>query len=330
MKKLVSVLTIISIGLLVGACSNSKVSENSKTKSESSKTSTSVKKSSRSKASSTSIKPKEAKQETALWNKQKDEELQKFISEWQVGMGQSYTKYDGSTSLRVLSGTVYPDIFNGGGVYMDNNRLSIGWSDNGEGPYDYNVVAIYNYNNSTPPGGHITYLFAFHNGEPVTLVDQTMDDKVRVHETQNADVKAAFQRIAGKQVASSNATDEKTTREPTFNELAVMTYIEGYGQRNVDVAKVPADRGMLDLYYMTSSQEYGIGQGNSYNSILVQQDGNNMKYWTKDTSNGGSTSNAQAVEHTISIAELKERYFSTPEQQETIAQIASNLKTGTQ
>lgn len=310
MKKLVSALTIISIGLLVGACSNSKVSESSKTKSESSKTSTSVKKSSRSKASSTSIKQKEAKQETALWNKQKDEELQKFISEWQVGMGQSYTKYDGSTSLRVLSGTVYPDIFSGGGVYMDNNRLSIGWSDNGEGPYDYNVVAIYNYNNSTPPGGHITYLFAFHNGKPVTLVDQTMDDKVRVHETQNADVKAAFQRIAGKQVASSNATDEKTTREPTLKELAIMTYAEVMGRGDLAVA----DNSLMSMYFLEQQQNYGIGQGHSASTIVIDPKGNIIEYSSNEMGSGS-----------VSVDTLKEKYYNTPEKQEYVQRLADNM-----
>lgn len=326
-KKLAVILSLCSVGVLLTACAQ-KSEPTKKVESSSQVKHSSSSKSSRSSASSTTLDKKASESQSSTpWNADKDAQLQSFISSWQGKMGQSYTKYDGQNSLKASTGTTYPDIFSGNGVYMNNSRLSIGYSPTGEGPYDYNVVAIYNHDGTQPPlPNHITYLFAFHNGQPVALVDQSREGEVRVTETKNADVREAFQRIAGENTTTSS--DEKE-REPSFNELAVMTYAIGYGDGDINGAKVAADNGFLDLYYMQDSGRYGIGQGTSASTILLQQDGDKMKYWTKDTSGGRSTATARVVEHTVSIAELKSRYFSTAEQRATIEQIASKLKTGT-
>lgn len=73
----------------------------------------------------------------------------------------------------------------------------MGWSADGMGNYEYNVVAIYNYDGTQPPlPNHITYVFAFHDGQPVALVDQSRDGGPRLTETQNNEVKSNFAEIA--------------------------------------------------------------------------------------------------------------------------------------
>ena len=133
-------------------------------------------------------------QDAALWNDKKDQELADFMRSWGPTMGQDYKKYDGNSPLHVSVGGNYPDdlkreIVEGGG--------SIGWAPSGKGDYDYNVVAIYNYDGDKPPlPNRITYFFAFHNGQPVALVDQSRDGEPRCHPTANKDVAENFARIA--------------------------------------------------------------------------------------------------------------------------------------
>lgn len=129
------------------------------------------------------------------WNHQRDQKLTTFINQWAPTMGQSYQKYDGSTPLDTSVGLKYPASL--GDSLVDNNQVSISWSPDGNGSSDYNVVAIYNYDGTEPPlPNRITYVFAFHNGQPVALVDQTRDGEPRLHETENTTVKEKFQSIA--------------------------------------------------------------------------------------------------------------------------------------
>lgn len=80
---------------------------------------------------------------------------------------------------------------------INGEITSIGWSADGMGNYEYNVVAIYNYDGTQPPlPNHITYVFAFHDGQPVALVDQSRDGGPRLTETQNNEVKSNFAEIA--------------------------------------------------------------------------------------------------------------------------------------
>lgn len=80
------------------------------------------------------------------------------------------------------------------------------WSTTGTGNYDYNVVAMYNYNKSPQGDGnastniseyHITYAFAYHNGQPVALVSQSTNGGMVWTPTKNATVQSNWARIAG-------------------------------------------------------------------------------------------------------------------------------------
>lgn len=136
-----------------------------------------------------------SQQETTPWNKQKDQELAAFINKWAPTMHQSYQKYDGNTPLKTSVGITYPDGLSR--EQVDGQSGVMGWTPNGKGNYEYNVVAIYNYDGTEPPlPNRITYFFCFHDGKPVVLVDQTRDGDPSAHPTANQDVQSNFTRIA--------------------------------------------------------------------------------------------------------------------------------------
>ncbi len=132
---------------------------------------------------------------SALWNSSKDRQLEEFINSWAPSMHQSYVKYSGSGELHTNVGMDYPS---GLSKEVTPDGGSIGWAPTGKGPYDYNVVAIYNYDHQAGEGpvGRITYFFAFHHGQPVALVDQTNNGDPTCKPTANVDVASNFTRIA--------------------------------------------------------------------------------------------------------------------------------------
>lgn len=146
-------------------------------------------------SNASSLTPDKKQKQSALWNTEKDQKLQSFISEWSKTMNQDYQKYDGTNELEVSTGMSYPsDLAN---EPVKGQQASIGWSKDGKGNYEYNVVAIYNHNRTVPPlPSRITYCFAFHNGKPVVLVDQSRDGGGDFEETQNAKLNAGFNEIA--------------------------------------------------------------------------------------------------------------------------------------
>lgn len=134
-------------------------------------------------------------QSNGYWNSDKESKFESFFADWSAGMNQDYTKYTGG-QLRTASGSEFPAMFDRFDV--NDKPVTIGLSKNGEGNNDYNVVAIYNHNSHTAPAaGHITYFFAFHNGEPVVLVDQTTNgDRIKATVTENKKLSDGFDRIA--------------------------------------------------------------------------------------------------------------------------------------
>lgn len=70
---------------------------------------------------------------------------------------------------------------------INGESTSICWSADGMGNYD---------GTQPPLPNHITYVFAFHDGQPVALVDQSRDGGPRLTETQSNEVKSNFAEIA--------------------------------------------------------------------------------------------------------------------------------------
>lgn len=119
-------------------------------------------------------------------------------------MSQAYTKYNGKIALKTKLDVKYPKNFAQAKV-NGSTSASIGWAPSGKGKYDYNVVAIYN-DDDFAGAKHITYAFAFHDGQPVALVDQATNGGPDFYPTQNASVRDAFDRIANGTSATSGST----------------------------------------------------------------------------------------------------------------------------
>lgn len=152
-----------------------------------SQSSTKSTQSSNSSVSSTS----ESNKSSSLWNSSKGDQLTSFINSWAPTMNQSYAQ---------LAQSDYD--FTGQQQLVNGSTADMGWSTDGRGNYDYNVVAVFNYNKNVTAAStkigeyHITYAFAFHDGQPVALVSQTTNGYTDWTETKNNDVKTNFTKIA--------------------------------------------------------------------------------------------------------------------------------------
>lgn len=226
-KMLASVLALAAIALSLSACGNKTAGKQT---------------------SGNQTSQQSTHQSSALWNQSKAEQLDQFMKQWAPTMHQSYTRYNGNTDLKTASGSRFPSDFKKSTV--NNSNDSIGWNPKGKGTYDYNVVALYNYNRSgAPVGGHITYAFAFHDGQPVALVDETTNGNANWTETKNTDVEGNFEQIAKGQKAtfsasqhnSSNTNSQSNSKQMTFDQAAQLIQKGGFTDFNYEDAKQTHD-----------------------------------------------------------------------------------------
>lgn len=181
MKKLtiISLVILSSLLILTGCGSNSSKKSNVTSKVK-------VVKQSSSKEKQKSVTKKKS---GVLWNSDKDSRLEDFMKQWGESMDQTYTKYDGTNNIQTASGMSYPQDF--GSATVDGHDVSMAWNKKGTGKNDYNVVAIYNYNNSS--SSSITYAFTLADGEPIVLVNE--DSGNNWSETKNKSLKENFVNI---------------------------------------------------------------------------------------------------------------------------------------
>lgn len=188
MKKLIGVLAIAGLSVALAGCGNQNTQSSSNTTKTNSEAS-----SNQNTANNTSS--SESHHDSSLWNNQKNEQLASFMQKWGPTMHQSYEQYDGQNELKVSTGITYPDGLSK--ELVEGQSGLIGWAPSGKGDYEYNVVAIYNHDGTEPPlPNRITYFFAFHNGKPVVLVDQSNNGDPDCHPTTNMDLESNFERIA--------------------------------------------------------------------------------------------------------------------------------------
>lgn len=113
-------------------------------------------------------------QTTQRWDDRKaatlDQKMQNYAKERKI----SLTKYDGKHALKISGGRLYPATLKKDSFYLDGQKISIGWSPQGEHKYDYDVMSIYNHDIDNQ-GRHETYLFCIHDNKPVVLVDTTKE-----------------------------------------------------------------------------------------------------------------------------------------------------------
>ena len=188
MKKLIGVLAIAGLSVALAGCGNQNTQSSSNTTKTNSEAS-----SNQNTANNTSS--SESHHDSSLWNNQKNEQLASFMQKWGPTMHQSYEQYDGQNELKVSTGITYPDGLSKELVECQSGL--IGWEQTCKGDFVYNVVAIYYHDGTEPPlPNRITYFFAFHNGKPVVLVDQSNNGDPDCHPTTNTDLESNFERIA--------------------------------------------------------------------------------------------------------------------------------------
>ncbi len=122
------------------------------------------------------------------WNQGKARALQQAMNQWAPSMGQYYYWL----SAGQFKFTNHQDV-------ADDPSHTIGWSN--DGSYDYEVVAVANFNRSFQMGaiepGHITYAFAFYQGHPIVLVSQDAPlNQMNWQLTQNQTVANLWHQIA--------------------------------------------------------------------------------------------------------------------------------------
>ena len=118
------------------------------------------------------VKETTKKADVALWSKKKDQKLAQFITKWEKTMNQEYTKYDGHHALKTAAGMTYPADLKTATVKGKTGHMT--WYKKGKGTKGYNVVALYNYDQSD--SSSITYAFTIKNGEPIVLVNQGQEN----------------------------------------------------------------------------------------------------------------------------------------------------------
>lgn len=282
------------------------------------------------------------KNSKALWNDTKDAKLKQFIEQWAPTMGQSYVEYDGKHALKLSTGVAYPNDLKH--VTVNGDNVSIGWNKKGNGNYKYNVVAIYKETTK-----HITYFFTFHNGKPVVLVDQSTNETPDLLPTQNPAIKAGFENIVKGKTAevpstttsndngnssnnnsSSNTSDDKdsdsnssSTQSVSDPKLVGMMLYEY--DRNFDMSDIPH----LQILKNDDGRYY-IGTGSVTSNLSFTIEGNTAHYWTvlytgNDTRPDGTVGPSPETEHTISIADLTAKYYSTDDQKQTLDQTAAGM-----
>lgn len=283
------------------------------------------------------------KNSKGLWNDSKDAKLKQFIDQWAPTMNQSYVKYDGKHALKTTTGTTYPADLKRATV--NGSHASIGWSKNGQANYKYNVVAIYNYQGTDK---HITYFFAFHNSKPIVLVDQSGSKTPDLTPTENNAVESGFENIVKGKTAevptattasdnnssnsnnSDNSSNDKdndsnssSTQSVSDPKLVGMMLYEY--DRNFDMSDIPH----LQILKNDDGRYY-IGTGSITSNLSFTIEGNTAHYWTllytgNDTRPDGTKGPSPETEHTISIADLTAKYYSTADQKQTLDQTAAEM-----
>lgn len=307
--KRVRLVTALAVGVLVLAgCGNQQQAASS-----------SNRQSSTSQSSSTAQQGRvstKTRQTAALWNQSKDDQLQDFINDWAPTMHQSYDKYTGSETLTTSAGNEYPHDLSR--VSIDGTHPSIGFTRDGRGSYAYKVVAIYNYDDDND--GHITYFFTFHDGQPMALVDQSSSDTPDLTETKNTKVKEQFAEIAGTPAsdqanansASTSSSSSSTSAAPVrdLKTLGILARLKAFGHDDL------ASETTLAVYKV--GDRYWIGTGTKLSNTGFTVDGDNLTYYTLNTSGGRSTAEGTYDPHTVSIKSLQDEFYSTAAQKQDI------------
>lgn len=216
MKKGLIVFPLLTSAVLLGGCGNSQSShstdQNHQVKTDKVVKQNNIKENNQNSPSESSTNNDE---QQALWNQNKKQKLDTFMQQWGTTMKQQYKSYGPGNNTNFY-GIAFPQQFDQTLLKVDNQTVSMKWSNDGTGNADYNVVAIYCDSDTAQSMNAHLYLFAFHDDEPVVLITQQTngnvtktsdngpDDGLHFKETENQDLKNGFKAIVNGKTPTIN------------------------------------------------------------------------------------------------------------------------------
>ena len=175
------------------------------------------------------------KHETTHWNGAKAAALSKFMDQWQQTMDQQYESYTLTKNVNFY-GVKYPNELAKKTTAVDDQQVSIEWSDTGSGTKEYEVLAVYSDAEHTQNMGEHLYLFALHNGQPEVLVTQQNqgmpDHLIHFKQTENKVLSTGFSNIVKGQSATvpSSSSQSKSQKTASIVPAALKRAWYGYDQ----------------------------------------------------------------------------------------------------
>ncbi|GEP18767.1 DUF4767 domain-containing protein [Pediococcus argentinicus] len=142
-------------------------------------------------------------QENDLWNNDKSRQLESFMKDWQATMHQEYQNYYPGKDVSYY-GITYPSSLGSGNIAVNDHKVSMGWSNDGLGKHDFNVVAIYSDIDHAKMGAHLYFFAIASNKKPIVLITEqnqgTPDMLIHFNPTKNTDLEQGFEKIANSNV----------------------------------------------------------------------------------------------------------------------------------
>ena len=168
MKKGFLLVPLLTSAVLLGGCGNSQVSHSTHQNNavKTNKVADQNNQKNQSSATAATTTAASDQQEQSLWNQSKNQKLASFMQKWGATMNQQYKSYGPGNNTNFY-GIAFPQQFDQTLLKVDNQTVSMKWSNDGTGNADYNVIAIYCDSDTAQPMNEHLYLFTFHNGDPV-------------------------------------------------------------------------------------------------------------------------------------------------------------------
>lgn len=251
-----------------------------------------------------------------VWDSEKQDKLDDFFDDWADSMDQEYKKYSGSGQIKTAAGEEFPKEFDR--VKVNGQKVTMSYEPDGKGASDYNVVAIYNYDKNEA-ASHITYFFAFHNDQPIVLVDETTNGEyVQAKETANKDLINGFNAIAAGKDASmpdSDDDDSDTNDSDSDTEDVKLVGVFVGLLKSGDWFKDGLKHG--DMYYGTDWDVKGPAKGYDYitsngdpeSYFWYKQDGDDVTVKFVNPKKGQSVAEASMKTEHYTIDRLKSDYY---------------------
>lgn len=141
--------------------------------------------------------------EESLWDDDKAQSLNTFMTDWGKTMDQEYKEYSQGNNVDWY-GTQIPDVLVGEDktwtTVLEETPVEFEWSDDGKESDDvYALVAVYSDADTQKYLEQHLYFFTIHEGEPKVLVSQqnqgNAENNFYFSETENQDLKDGFANI---------------------------------------------------------------------------------------------------------------------------------------